>query len=242
MSIALRRTFGTGLALLLGTQLAAAQRAAQAPETRTRTHVETLASPKLEGRLTGSPGADAAAAYIEGELKRIGARPLPGANGFRVPFTFTSGITDEGSQVNHSGFGWFAPQDVLALSFSENGLVTGPVVFAGYGLRVPNENGGGFAYDSYAGLDVKDKIVLVLRYVPEKAGREQREQLLRFAALRYKAQAARQAGAKALLIVSGPNSPPPYRRRPGSHRPAGPSLAPTRPAAPWPRPAAPPAP
>ena len=85
--------------------------------------------------------------------------------------------------------------------------VTAPVVFAGYGLRVPAENGGGFVYDSYAGLDVKDKIVLVLRYVPEKVEREQREQMVRYSALRYKALAARQAGAKAMLIVSGPNSP-----------------------------------
>jgi hypothetical protein len=211
MLIAFRRTTGAGLALLLGTQLAAAQGAARAPETRTRTHVETLASPKLEGRLTGSPGADAAAAYIEGELKRIGVRPLPGANGFRVPFTFTAGVTDEGSSISIPLEGakvgtWRAPKEVMALSFSESGTVTAPVVFAGYGLRVPNENGGGFAYDSYAGLDVKDKVVLVLRYVPEKAERAQREQLLRYAALRYKAQAARQAGAKALLIVSGPTS------------------------------------
>ena len=213
MSMNFRRSAAAGLGLLLGAQLvsAQAQRAAQAPETRTRTHVETLASPKLEGRLTGSPGADAAAAYIEAELKRIGARPLPGANGFRVPFTFTSGVTDEGSSIRIPLEGvrigtWRAPKDVMALSFSESGSVTAPVVFAGYGLRVPNENGGGFAYDSYAGLDVKDKIVLVLRYVPEKAEREQREQLLRYAALRYKAQAARQAGAKALLVVSGPAS------------------------------------
>ena len=85
--------------------------------------------------------------------------------------------------------------------------MTAPVVFAGYGLRVPAENGDGFVYDSYAGLDVKDKIVLVLRYVPEKVEREQREQMVRYSALRYKALAARQAGAKAMLIVSGPNSP-----------------------------------
>ena len=90
--------------------------------------------------------------------------------------------------------------------------MTAPVVFAGYGLRVPAENGGGFVYDSYAGLDVKDKIVLVLRYVPEKVEREQREQMVRYSALRYKALAARQAGAKAMLIVSGPNS---SRPRPG---------------------------
>ncbi len=102
---------------------------------------------------------------------------------------------------------WSDRSTVAALSFSESGEVTAPVVFAGYGLRVPAENGSGFVYDSYAGLDVKDKIVLVLRYVPEKVEREQREQMVRYSALRYKALAARQAGAKAMLIVSGPNSP-----------------------------------
>jgi hypothetical protein len=195
-----------GLLLRPDATFAQAQPAIAAPPSRTRTHVDTLASPKLEGRLTGSPGADAAAAYIEAELKRIGTKPLPGATSFRVPFSFTSGITDEGSSVKLSGWAWLTPKDVLALSFSDAGSAAGPVVFAGYGLRVPAENGGGFVYDSYAGLDVKDKIVLVLRYVPEKAEREQREQLVRYSALRFKAQAARQAGAKALLIVSGPNS------------------------------------
>jgi hypothetical protein len=195
-----------GLLLRPDVALAQAQPAVAAPPSRTRVRVDTLASPKLEGRLTGSPGADAAAAYIESELKRIGATPLPGATGFRVPFSFTSGITDQGSRVKLSEQSWPTAKDVLALSFSDAGSADGPVVFAGYGLRVPAENGGGFVYDSYAGLDVKDKIVLVLRYTPEKAGREQREQLVRYSALRYKAQAARQAGAKALLIVSGPNS------------------------------------
>lgn len=175
--------------------------------------MDTLASPKLAGRMTGSPGADAAAAYIEAELKRIGARPLPGISSFRVPFTFTSGITDDGTKVSvpldvDAGV-VSKPKEVLALSFSDSGTATAPVVFAGYGLRVPAENGGGFVYDSYAGLDVKDKIVLVLRYTPEKAERDQREQHLRFSALRFKALAARQAGAKALLVVSGPNSPRP---------------------------------
>ena len=42
--------------------------------------------------------------------------------------------------------------------------VTGPVVFAGYGIVVPEAQN--FGYDSYATLDVKDKIVVVLRYFP----------------------------------------------------------------------------
>jgi membrane-associated protease RseP (regulator of RpoE activity) len=208
-----RGSLAVGLGLWIGVSAAngQAQPAAQpvATPSRTRAHVDALASPKLEGRLTGSPGANAAAAYIEAELKRMGAQPLPGASGFRVPFTFTAAITDEGTSVAVPTSGRpsrFKAPAALALSFSEPGSVTGPVVFAGYGLRVPADNGGGFVYDSYAGLDVKDKIVVVLRYTPEKAEREQREQQLRFAALRFKALAARQAGAKALLIVSGPNS------------------------------------
>ena len=206
-----------GLLLRPDAVLAQAQPAADAPVSRTRAHVETLASPKLEGRLTGSPGADAAAAYIEAELKRAGIQPLPGGTGYRVPFAFTAGIKDEGTSitVGDATPARFPRTAVLSLSFSDSGTVTAPVVFAGYGLRVPAENGGGFVYDSYAGLDVKDKIVLVLRYTPEKAG-EERQQHVRFAALRYKARAARQAGAKALLVVSGPNS-----IRPGEVVPVG---------------------
>jgi hypothetical protein len=214
LHVARRGALGLGLALTLGISAAFGQaqpadRPVAAPA-RIRAHVDTLASPKLAGRMTGSPGADAAAAYIEAELKRLGAQPLPGATSFRVPFTFTSGITDDGTKVSvpvdvDAGI-VSKPKEVLALSFSDSGAVTAPVVFAGYGLRVPAENGGGFVYDSYAGLDVKDKIVLILRYTPEQAEREQREQHLRYSALRFKAQAARQAGAKALLVVSGPNS------------------------------------
>jgi peptidase M28-like protein/PDZ domain-containing protein/PA domain-containing protein len=64
-----------------------------------------------------------------------------------------------------------------------------------------------FGYDSYATLDVKDKIVLVLRYFPEDADQKTRGILARYADLRYKAMAARQRGAKALLVVTGPRSP-----------------------------------
>jgi hypothetical protein len=92
-----------------------------------------------------------------------------------------------------------------ALSFSDNGDADGPVVFAGYGIVVPD--GQGFGYDSYATLDVKDKIVLVLRYFPEDAEQKTKGILARYADLRYKAMAARQRGAKAVMIVAGPRSP-----------------------------------
>ena len=95
--------------------------------------------------------------------------------------------------------------DVQALSFSDNADITGQVVFVGYGLVVPE--GQDFGYDSYAGLDVKDKVVLVLRYFPENADLKVKTVLARYSDLRYKAMAARQRGAKAMLVVTGPRSP-----------------------------------
>ena len=91
------------------------------------------------------------------------------------------------------------------MSFSDNGEVSGEVVFAGYGIVVPDSQD--FGYDSYATLDVKDKVVVVLRYFPEDADQKTKGILARYSDLRYKAMAARQRGAKALLVVTGPRSP-----------------------------------
>ncbi len=181
-----------------------------ATASRTRTHVETLASPKMEGRLTGSPGEKLAADYLIAELKKIGAKPLPGLTDFRMPFTFTAGSKDGGSTIKYTlpagtSGAVTGASNVQALSFSDAATVTGDVVFAGYGLVVPDSQN--FGYDSYAGLDVKDKIVVVLRYFPEDADQKTRGILARYADLRYKAQAARQRGAKGMIVVTGPRSP-----------------------------------
>jgi hypothetical protein len=80
------------------------------------------------------------------------------------------------------------------------------VVFAGYGLSVPDGNGQQ-RYNSYDGLDVKDKVVLLLRYVPEGVDAQRRAHLNRYAGLRYKVMMARERGAKGVLVVTGPNSP-----------------------------------
>ena len=154
---------------------------------RTRRHVEALASVKLEGRLAGSNGERLASDYLIAELRKIGAKPLPGQRDFRLPFEFTAGTKDGGSTI---AVAREMPGGARALSFSDNGDVTGPVVFAGYGIVVPESQD--FGYDSYATLDVKDKVVLVLRYFPEDADQKTRGILSRYADLRYKAMAARQ--------------------------------------------------
>lgn len=172
----------------------------------------TLASDLNAGRATGSAGERRAADYIMSQLRRIGALPLPGAGDYRLPFEFAAGARDGGSTVALSSAGsdrraqiFGSRRDVQALSFSDEGTVSGPLVFAGYGIVVPQNQE--VAYDSYASLDVKDKIVVVLRYFPESADRKTRSLLARYSGLRFKAAAARQRGAKAMLVVTGPGSP-----------------------------------
>ncbi len=179
-------------------------RAADTPS-KTRAHVEMLASSRLEGRLAGTRGEELAADYLVAQLQKIGAKPLPGQRDFRLPFEFTAGTKDGGSRLTIGATRFNTQTDVRALSFSDNAEVTGQVVFAGYGIVVPESQG--FGYDSYATLDVKDKIVLVLRYFPEDADQKTRGILSRYADLRYKAMAARQRGATAMLVVTGPRSP-----------------------------------
>lgn len=176
--------------------------------------VHFLASEKLQGRMTGSRGAQLASEFIGRELERDGLKPLGDSNTFFQHFEFSAGVrvvtnknvlqfvyTPRESPVHAP----FDEKDFRPLPFTSNGTASAQVVFAGYGLAVPGKPGEG--YDSYAGLNVSNKIVLALRYVPEEVDAKRRQELNRYAGLRYKAMLARERGAAAILFVTGPNSP-----------------------------------
>ncbi|MEY2576949.1 MAG: hypothetical protein QOF80_2436 [Verrucomicrobiota bacterium] len=176
-----------------------------------RKEVEWLADEKREGRMTGSPGAQETAKWLAGYFQRAGLKSF--AENYALPFQFNAGerILAEKTRFEISAGDAKAPAvakldtDFRPLAFSENGEANSEVVFAGYGLVVPGE--GAARYDSYAGLDVKDKIVLIFRYVPEGVDQARRAQLNRYSGLRYKTMLARERGAKGVLVVTGPNSP-----------------------------------
>jgi PA domain len=170
-----------------------------------REEISWLADPKWAGRFTGSPGAEASAQWLAGYFGSLGLETF-GPDYFEK-FSYTSGvkILPGANELSVGATALVPEKDFVPLSFSDNGKVEGEVVFAGYGLSVPEGNGG--RYNSYEGLDVKDKVVLILRYVPESVDAKRRAQLNRYAGLRYKAMLARERGAKAVLFVSGPNSP-----------------------------------
>ena len=172
--------------------------------------VEWLADEKRDGRATGSAGAQASAQWLADYFHRSGLQPL--GKDFQFAFEFNSGERVQPGktvlQISKNGnppLTATLDSDFRPLSFTENGNAEGEVVFAGYGLKVPDS--GGASYDSYEGLNVKDKIVLLLRYVPENVEPDRRAQLNRYAGLRNKAMLAREHGAKAVLVVTGPNSP-----------------------------------
>jgi len=201
-------------ALAVTSAVAAWAQPAAPAASKTRTDVEVLASERLGGRQAGSEGARLAADHLVAELKKLGAQPLPGQKDYRLPFSFTAGVKDGGTTLQVAappdgdarGVAQFdSTSQVQALSFSDNAEVSGPAVFAGYGLVVPESQN--FGYDSYATLDVKGKVVVVLRYFPEDADQKTRTILSRYADLRYKAMQARQRGAVAMLVVTGPRSP-----------------------------------
>ncbi len=176
-----------------------------------RAEVQYLASDEMDGRLAGTKGAQMAADYLARYFNGIGLKPLGDAGSYFQGFSFISGtktvphknylqVVRDGNAKDTASFD--AENDFLPLSFTTNGEVEGQVVFAGYGLVVPGENG----YNSYAGLDVKGKIVVALHHVPEKVDEKRHREFTRYSGLRYKAMQARERGAKALLVMIGPKS------------------------------------
>lgn len=169
-------------------------------------HINYLASDELEGREAGSKGAQEASAYIANEFKHYGLQPAGENGSYFHEFEVIAGVNK--GQNNKLTFDIGGEQvvceadsDFSPVSFSENGTFTGGVVFAGYGIEADD-----LKYNDYDGLDVKDKIVLLLRYSPE--GDNPHSDFNSYSALRRKASLARDKGAAAVIIVTGPNNDP----------------------------------
>ena len=86
------------------------------------------------------------------------------------------------------------------MNLSAAGEVSGNVVFAGFGITAPEYN-----YDDYAGLDVKGKIVLLLRHEPQEFDEKsvfEGKVYTAHSQIFSKAANAKFHGAKAVLLVN----------------------------------------
>jgi hypothetical protein len=176
-------------------------------------HIATLASERMGGRLTGTDGEQLATAYVAAVFQGLGLHPAGDNDTYVQAFEFTAGVSlgpdnllavHQNREPQRQDYG--LDRDWRPLAFSKTGIfAAAPIVFAGYGLVAPAVDGFD-AYDAFAGLEVTDKWVLVLRYLPEEVTPERRQHLASFANLRHKAMVARDRGARGLIVVSGPNS------------------------------------
>lgn len=167
--------------------------------------VKFLASDELQGRRIGTPGANRAAAFIRQSFQD--AKIPPGNLGrYYQTFDYIAGVElgpDNAFYMlaNDSMGAYTVDQDFRPLGLSSSGEVKGVLAFAGYGISADS-----LGYDDYVGLDVRNKIVLLLSYGPE--GNNPQGEFGRYLSLRYKASNAQAHGAKGMIVIPGPEPYP----------------------------------
>ncbi len=172
---------------------------------RMRADLMYLASDELEGRDSGSPGIRLAAEFIVARHNELGLdTQVFGESPFQE-FTIagTDEATDPANRLEFSGEATFAGQlgkGFTAFSLGNNAAFEGPAVFAGYGITAPELD-----YDDYADIDVKDKVVIVLRREPQLLMEDSKfngTENTQHAYFKSKIINARQHGAAAMILVN----------------------------------------
>jgi hypothetical protein len=151
---------------------------AKAADKRLADATRYLASEKLEGRGLGTHGLELAGDFIASQFKELGLKTdlYDGQPFERITLSLGSELGPE--KRNHLEFvgpplgDKKEPQKISPkLGDGFNPLALGgshsfdaPAVFAGYGISAKDEK-----YDDYAGIDVKGKVVIVLRHQPQRS-------------------------------------------------------------------------
>jgi hypothetical protein len=153
--------------------------------------VDALTGPGMDGRRAGTPGGDLAARRLADWLAAAGLQPGGEQGSFFQSFVVAPGARVAAGSVLKpvDGPALTVERDWTPHGGSRRERVTGPLAFVGYGISAPTSG-----YDDWAGIDVRDRIVLALDGGPHTgaAPASRLEKLI----------AARRAGARALLIVS----------------------------------------
>ncbi len=170
-----------------------------------RHDVEYLASDALAGRRTGETGATNAAGYVANKFAdlKLKAGVSQTKNGRtsrnylqEFPFVTASTLGENNflefkSETTGEKVRLKLIDEWMPLGFSaSDSLENLPLVDVGYGISAKNLN-----YDDYRGVDLKNCVAVAIDAVPDRKFDD-------YADLRRKALAAREAGAKALIILA----------------------------------------
>ncbi|TPE61585.1 M28 family peptidase [Sandaracinobacter neustonicus] len=161
-------------------------------------HVKVLADDNMEGRLTGTPGYDRAAAYVAEQFAKLGLQPA-GTDGYLQSVALTEQTLNlPASKLALDGAPLQLGEQVLPGNRvpQMKGPFDAELVFIGSGLHLPEAG-----HDDFAGIDLKGKIAVVLASGPARIS----------GALKSHARSAelwpamQRAGAIGLLNIANPN-------------------------------------
>ncbi|HEY0078906.1 MAG TPA: M20/M25/M40 family metallo-hydrolase [Pyrinomonadaceae bacterium] len=196
---------------------------------RLREHVTRLASNKFEGRRTGTQGAMDAAFYIAVEFARLGLlpggdeanvrHPQSGASerlrGYVQAFPYVAGVAagkansmllstraaraagaTATTDARPSTLDLRLGEDWMPLGFSANARVeNAPIAFVGYGITSSE-----LSHDDYKETNAQGRIAVAFTGTPD--GDNPHGRFLRVGQTRFKAAAARDHGARALVLIA----------------------------------------
>ena len=181
-----------------------------------RDHVTYLSSDDLAGRDSGEPGLEVAAEYIARFYAEYGLEPAGDNGSYFQHFTIPQGacfVQDAGAVIEFEEGGsvsWTPDSEVAAFGFTDGKTIEAPLAFVGYGITTnEREKSRGLDYDDYAGLDVKGKVVIILRYTPRYSGSENPfgGRRSRHAPFTAKIDNARKHGAVGVIFVTPTGRP-----------------------------------
>jgi hypothetical protein len=179
------------------------QRITELSAARYMADVTFLARDEMKGRGSGTPELEIAADHIAEQFRLAGLKPA-GENGtYFQPFEVTTGAElGSKNELVVAGTALRINDDFVPIMISNTAEFEGALMFAGYGISAPE-----LQYDDYAGIDVKDKIVVVLRHEPQENNAQSKfdgTNFTRHAPFVNKAINARLHGAKGIVFISDP--------------------------------------
>lgn len=180
-------------------------------EDRLKKDLKYLADDKLEGRGVGTDGLNVAADYIRDQFKAAGLDVTAVDGDAFQKFTMVTGT----KLLENNSLKFVGPEDKTielkleedfnVCSFGGSGKFSGEIVFGGYAINAREAS-----YMDFEDVDVKDKIVIVMRRTPQQGNHKSPfasgHGISRHASIRSKVSVCSTAGAAAILFVNDPHS------------------------------------
>jgi hypothetical protein len=168
---------------------------------RIQSHVNYLASDRLEGRGTGSPGEKLSAEYIAKQFKKSKVSPKGENGGYFQEFDITTlRMAKDSTALSFNGLPLKLFSDFYPLSFSSNRkTVESKIEVVGYGISAPELN-----YDDYSGKDIKGKVVVINISTPDS--QQAHSKYINYLSLESRVKTAVKFGASGVIFINTGNS------------------------------------